>query len=105
MGSRSAPKGAVVIPAERLLPASTVPGAGGFQPVKVRAAVADLLPARSLYHQDTQAVVKDFLKYDEVSAQGRGNNFQSAQLTLSVPHMASPFQFNATPAVTTVVRA
>ena len=34
--------------------------------MKVRAADADLLPSRSLYHQDTGELIKDYLKYDEV---------------------------------------
>ena len=58
--------GPASIPAERLLPASVKPGPAGYPPVKVRAAAADLLPERSLYHQETQSMVKDYLKYDEV---------------------------------------
>lgn len=56
----------VVIPADRLLPASVEPGPAGYPAVKVRSADADLLPARSLYHQETGELIKDFLKYDEV---------------------------------------
>ena len=54
------------IPADRLMPASVDPGPTGYPPVKVRAAAADLLPARSLYHQETQSLVRDFLTYDEI---------------------------------------
>ena len=54
------------IPADRLMPASVDPGPAGYPPVKVRAAAADLLPARSLYHQETQSLVRDFLTYDEI---------------------------------------
>jgi quercetin dioxygenase-like cupin family protein len=55
------------IPAERLLPASTEPAPeGGYPSVKVRAADAQLLPKRSIYHQDSGEMIKDFLKYDEV---------------------------------------
>ena len=34
--------------------------------MKVRAADAQLLPKRSIYHQDSGEMIKDFLKYDEV---------------------------------------
>lgn len=54
------------IPADRLMPASVDPGPAGYPPVKVRAAAADLLPTRSLYHQETQSLVRDFLTYDEI---------------------------------------
>ena len=55
----------------RLLPASNVQGPGGFPPVTVRASVADLLPSRSLLHQeDSEDVIKDFLKYNEVPGRG-----------------------------------
>ena len=54
------------IPADRLMPASVDSGPAGYPPVKVRAAAADLLPARSLYHQETQSLVRDFLTYDEI---------------------------------------
>ena len=58
---------AVSIPADPLTPASTAPApVGGYPSVKVRAADADLLPSRSLYHQDTGELIKDYLKYDEV---------------------------------------
>ena len=50
----------------RLLPASNIQGPAGFPPVTVRASVADLLPSRSLLHQDSTDVIKDFLKYNEV---------------------------------------
>lgn len=56
----------VAIPAERLLPVSTEPGPAGYPAVKVRAADADLLTSRSVYHQETGELIKDYLKYDEV---------------------------------------
>ena len=56
----------VAIPVERLLPASTESGPTGYPAVKVRAADADLLTARSVYHQETGELIKDYLKYDEV---------------------------------------
>jgi quercetin dioxygenase-like cupin family protein len=56
----------VAIPAERLLPVSTEPGPAGYPAVKVRAADAGLLNSRSVYHQETGELIKDYLKYDEV---------------------------------------
>ena len=55
--------------------------------------MADLLPSRGLLHQDTQAVVKDFLKYDEVSQALRQQSvlaLDSSKLTLLPRRCASP---------------
>lgn len=65
-GSSTSTTMSVVIPAERLLPVSVEPGPAGYPAVKVRAADANLLPSRSLYHQETGELIRDYLKYDEV---------------------------------------